>query len=371
MSAPRPRDSRGVYRPGKPRDRRLPKSIIVGEADISVKLIVSPASMGTPTVYKLGTVQASEQLLHDLYIDLRGKLRRWAALTKQTPQARMGYVGQHLVSVATGYEGGRSGARGRDLILSAGEFAEIKTCYRIDQLGRCLKCRAPVASIEELCPNCGSPNIKRNDDSKWLVSFRSEEDFKSFLDPKWYYLCLFEFESPPRVDAIQASIWQIDPQTPGFGLCMVDYRYNLQAKSKSRAPFNLWPYSLKFDLMRPVMIYRARISADDSISTLVFPHRDPPKPTHLRPLQEYHRARNVDDVDTVELSTAIGMAPPPPTIAMRSRLASIEAFATDTGVPRGDLADAVARAMYSGRIEPHLANVPPEIAPKIRSMLRN
>ena len=59
--------------------------------------------------YELGTIEASEQLIHDLYIDLRKKANHWASITHQTAQARMGYVGQHLVSVVTGYRGGRSG----------------------------------------------------------------------------------------------------------------------------------------------------------------------------------------------------------------------------------------------------------------------
>ena len=59
--------------------------------------------------YQLGTVDASKQLIQDLYIDLRKKANQWASITHQTAQARMGYVGQHLVSVVTGYQGGRSG----------------------------------------------------------------------------------------------------------------------------------------------------------------------------------------------------------------------------------------------------------------------
>ena len=61
--------------------------------------------------YTLGTIEASEALIKDLYIDLRAKVNAWSKITQQTPQARMGYVGQHLVSVVTGYPGGKSGAR--------------------------------------------------------------------------------------------------------------------------------------------------------------------------------------------------------------------------------------------------------------------
>lgn len=68
--------------------------------------------------YTLGTIEASEALIKDLYIDLRAKVNAWSKITQQTPQARMGYVGQHLVSVVTGYPGGKSGARGYDLCLT-------------------------------------------------------------------------------------------------------------------------------------------------------------------------------------------------------------------------------------------------------------
>jgi len=42
--------------------------------------------------YTLGTIEASEALIKDLYIDLRAKVNAWSKITQQTPQARMGYV---------------------------------------------------------------------------------------------------------------------------------------------------------------------------------------------------------------------------------------------------------------------------------------
>ena len=106
----------------------------------------------------------------------------------------MGYVGQHLVSVVTGYPGGKSGARGRDLLLNEEEFAEIKTCYRVDQLGSCNSCQAKVAGIERICPECESTDLKRNDDSKWLIGIRNDDEFQSILEPTSYYLVLFDFD---------------------------------------------------------------------------------------------------------------------------------------------------------------------------------
>lgn len=109
--------------------------------------------------YTLGTIEASEALIKDLYIDLRAKVNAWSKITQQTPQARMGYVGQHLVSVVTGYPGGKSGARGYDLVIDDERHGEIKTCYRVDQLGSCNACGAVVSSLETECAVCSSTSI--------------------------------------------------------------------------------------------------------------------------------------------------------------------------------------------------------------------
>lgn len=85
----------------------------------------------------IGTKESAELLITDLYVDLRKKVNSWASHTQQTPQARMGYIGQHLVSVVTGFPGGKSGACGHDLIFSDEEYGEIKTCSKVDQLGVC------------------------------------------------------------------------------------------------------------------------------------------------------------------------------------------------------------------------------------------
>lgn len=35
--------------------------------------------------YTLGTIEASEALIKDLYIDLRAKVNAWSKITQQTP----------------------------------------------------------------------------------------------------------------------------------------------------------------------------------------------------------------------------------------------------------------------------------------------
>ena len=49
-------------------------------------------------------IEIVNRLINDLYLDLRRKVNYWSEITNQTPQARMGYIGQHLVSVVTGYK---------------------------------------------------------------------------------------------------------------------------------------------------------------------------------------------------------------------------------------------------------------------------
>ena len=252
------------------------------------------------------TVEASEQLLNDLYISLRRVINEWALVTNQTAQARMGYVGQHLVSVVTGYPGGKSGARGRDLLLPGDDHAEIKTCYRVDQLGSCNDCAARVAGIELACPNCGSEDVKRNDDSKWLIGIRNDDEFASILDPTSYYLVLFDFVEANSRQSIRASIWRVNPKCPGFVLCMVDYYLNIRAKSSSRAPFNLWPFMLKFYLMRPILIYRSLISADDTIQTVRFPGRDAEIDESVLPLDAYAQARNLSSAKIERIARRLG-----------------------------------------------------------------
>ena len=191
--------------------------------------------------YTLGTIEASEALIKDLYIDLRAKVNAWSKITQQTPQARMGYVGQHLVSVVTGYPGGKSGARGYDLVIDDERHGEIKTCYRVDQLGSCNACGAVVSSLETECAVCSSTSINRKDDSKWLIAIRNNDEFAKLLDPYRYYFVLFEFESiyDSNNNDIIASIWEVDPKSKGFAYCMIDYYLNIRSQSTSKAPFNM------------------------------------------------------------------------------------------------------------------------------------
>lgn len=310
--------------------------------------------MPTPT---LGSLESSEQLIRDLYVELRQKISVWASVTKQTAQARMGYIGQHLVSVVTGYPGGRSGARGKDLVLPGGEYAEIKTCYRVDQLGKCNSCSAAVSALEPECPNCGSEDIKRNDDSKWLIGIQHDEEFAEILKPKYYYLVLFDFTDLQKPDTIRASIWRVDPLAPGFAYCLIDYYKNIKAASKSGAPFNLWPFQLKFELMRPLLIYQSFVLPDNTIQTRVFPGRDAGEHHPLSALPTFSRSHNLTADKVREFGTLLGLNLPNganKAALLEVAQAEILARKLDSDV----VVDGLARTLYRAEVAPHLPGLP-------------
>ena len=313
--------------------------------------------------YSLGTVEASEQLIRDLYIELRNKVNAWSEITKQTSQARMGYVGQHLVSVVTGFPGSKSGARGHDLVMTNGAFGEIKTCYRVDQLGKCKKCGAVVSSLETHCSVCNSTNIKRNEDSKCLISLRNEQEFKKVLNPLKYYFVLFEFEKIDNIKTnnIVASIWEVDPKSKGFAYCMIDYFMNIRANSASKAPFNMWPYSLKFAITKPTLIYRSLITGKGDIITSIFPSMNNGYEDVLMPLQNYLNKKTL----TIESARTVIHHFDPNTDTSSGDLSVLldilEAIRQTQNICNSDLCDAFADAIYLPLIAPHIGRIPRQL----------
>jgi len=222
----------------------------------------------------LGDAKTAEKLLSDLVYDLRHTVQEWADLTSQTAQPRMGYAGQHLVSVITSLKGSRSGARGFDLVDVTGRhnMGEIKTCNKVDRLGVCLNpnCDGRVFTHEGQCPKCKGTQIGRKDDSKWLIGFSDESKFKKMLDPARYYLVLFALDDLISPKALVTKVWRVDPMSPGFALCLAAY-YLPRMNKTNRAPFNLWPEYKAFRLMRPVLIYHSDLAlCDGKVTTHVF-----------------------------------------------------------------------------------------------------
>lgn len=308
-----------------------------------------------------GTPEFAAQLLTDLYVRLRRDLQRWAMVTQQTPQPRMGYVGQHLVSVVTGHPGGRSGARGDDLKLPDGKVAEIKCCYRVDQLGKCRRCGTAVAAIEKTCPNatCGSNDLERKDDSKWLLSPKSEQELRELFIPACYYLVLFEFADIAQADDIDVCIYEVDPLCLGFSLCMIDYYFNIRENSASKAPFNLWPDSPKLYMMKPRLIYWSVIKPDDSIVTNIFPGQDAPLLQALGDLATYANADTFNEaaIDAVAAMRGVDFSttafPGAAAKRRRKKLELLQIERTRHNWSDEELADDFARAVYRGKLAAH------------------
>lgn len=174
----------------------------------------------------------------ELIVLPRRDLARWAEFTKQTPNIKLGYPGQHLASLIAGVEGTRTGARGHDLR----DGSEVKACSRVDQLDKCKSCKAAVARIEAACPNCESSDIKRNNDSKWLFTLKSETDLETLLEhvPR-VILILFDYPNFAEEDweTLQLQAFEIWPQAErhrNFRTLMENYYRKIYLEHIKKTP---------------------------------------------------------------------------------------------------------------------------------------
>lgn len=217
-------------------------------------------------------VDRIREYLYELVVRPRRDLAKWAEITKQTPNIKIGYSAQHLASLVTGVEGTRTGARGHDLR----DHSEVKSCSRIDQLDRCMDCRASVARLEPRCPSCGSYNVRRNNDSKWLFAVKSQEDVQNLTqDVPRVVLILADYPNfdVNDWDTIQFQVFEIWPSNPrhmNFGRLITSYYENIYVPhtrknpQKTPAPKNLWPYSFQFYMCNPVSTFHCIV--EDAMS---------------------------------------------------------------------------------------------------------
>jgi len=207
-------------------------------------------------------------LLDELVLKPRIQALKWSKITKQTPNLKIGYPGQHLASLITGIEGTRTGARGDDLI----DGTEVKSCSRVDQLDKCLNCGRKVLRIENKCPHCGSTDIKRMNDSKWLFSIKSEEELKLLTEGiNRIFLTIADYpffeENDFNTIRFQAfEIWNNEKRHLHFKELMSNYYHKIFLKhiernpNKTPAPKNFWPYSYQFYLCNPVKVFESIIT---------------------------------------------------------------------------------------------------------------
>ncbi len=227
------------------------------------------------------------QMLKDLVVNPRVKALEWSAITHQTPNLKIGYPGQHLASLITGVSGTRTGARGDDLV----DGTEIKSCSRVDQLDTCNSCDQKVLRMEEKCSFCGSVDIKRTNDSKWLFSIKSNDELLLLTRKiERVLLIIADYPNFEKRDfncfQIQAfEIWVNSKKSSKFRELMTNYYEKIfkehikKNPKKTPAPKNFWPYSFQFYLCAPVKVFsatirNANISPDVTIDFLFDPKSD-------------------------------------------------------------------------------------------------
>ena len=193
---------------------------------------------------------------------------KWAHFTKQTPNMRIGYPGQHLASLVTGVAGARTGARGHDLC----DGSEVKSCSRVDQLDKCRDCRAAVARMERECPECQSTTIMRNNDSKWLFSIKNPSELGTLLDqvPRVVFILSdYPYYDKEDWETLQFQVFEIWPQHQRhrhFRTLMQSYFENIylphieKNPTKTPAPKNFWPYSFQFYMCNPVRTFHGVVT---------------------------------------------------------------------------------------------------------------
>jgi len=208
------------------------------------------------------------ELLQELVFQPRLKAIEWSKITLQTPNIKIGYPGQHLASLITGMPGERTGARGNDII----DGTEVKSCSRIDPLDRCNSCKLPVARLENECQHCGSANILRSNDSKWLIGIRNEDNLETLLHEVKRVLFIIGYypnfsESDFDVARITAyEIWPESNRQKRFGEIMTNYYKKIYLahkkidSNKSPAPKNFWPFSYQFYLCNPIEVFSCDVT---------------------------------------------------------------------------------------------------------------
>lgn len=228
----------------------------------------------------LNTKPLIEKLIYEMILEPRIKAINWSKITNQTPNIKVGYPGQHLASLITGVKGMRTGARGDDLE----DGTEVKSCSRIDQVDTCKSCGQKVARREKECAFCGSLEIDRKEDSKWLFSIKSKEELELLTNKvNRIFLTLADYPNFKLGDfdtiQIQAfELWNNSIRHGRFREIMSNYYSKIFLEHikinpiKTPAPKNFWPYSYQFYLCNPIKVFSCTITNANTVPELKVNH---------------------------------------------------------------------------------------------------
>jgi len=229
-----------------------------------------------------------KEFISEMIFTPRLNAHKWARITNQTPNLKIGYPAQHLASLITGMQGTATGARGNDII----DGSEVKSCSKIDQSDKCKNCKHNVLRIDEICPHCGSKEIKRNNDSKWLIPIRSEDELRMLKDetPRIIFIVTdypdFETDNYKLIRIRAFEVWIKSQRCKNFVTLMENY-YNYlylahisQNPNKTPAPKNLFPDNYPFFMCNPIKTFECIIKEnstdkpDITIPVYIKPHED-------------------------------------------------------------------------------------------------
>ena len=218
-------------------------------------------------------LQRITEFINEIIIEPKHALSRWAKVTNQTPAAKIGYIGQHLTSLVTGVPGTGTGARGDDLA----DGSEVKSCNKVDQVDKCKDCGARVLRMEKKCSACGSENIDRKDDSKWLFSIRDEHELKQYMNLDRVVLLLMDYPNFDEDDFkdIRISVFEIYPKEQRmsvFNHLISNHYYNIfvpkQNDNQKTNPMNLHPFSFQFFKCNPIKTFECTIKNIDTCPSI-------------------------------------------------------------------------------------------------------
>ena len=179
-------------------------------------------------------IENIKSFINEIIIKPKHALTKWATITNQTPAAKIGYIGQHLTSLITGVPGTGTGARGDDLA----DGSEVKSCNKVDQVDKCKDCGSRVLRMEKQCSACGSTNIDRKADSKWLFSIRDQHELDQYKNLDRIVLLLMDY---PNFDIgdyndIRISVFEIYPKESRMSV-FNELIQNLSTKTGSKSKY--------------------------------------------------------------------------------------------------------------------------------------
>jgi hypothetical protein len=121
----------------------------------------------------------------------------------------------------------------------------------------------------ENCPKCKSSDIKRKEDSHWIISLRRAEELQQLTEALRIVFVLFDRTAPSLLDIrVRAwEIWPSDDRCAYFIDFITDYHHNNYLAKRDAgldpASCNLHPLTFDNLMMNPVKILDARIDSPD------------------------------------------------------------------------------------------------------------